>query len=582
MISNIELIGFKQFSQFKITCRKNNILVGPNNSGKSTILDALRILNDVLRYARRRVSVLKSQGEFGACSTFILDHTNISVPLQNVCTNYQDVNAVICVSHTNGSELRIHLHPEKHVEAFLRYDGRQPRSIAMFRKAFPLDVVVVPTLGPLEETERYVLDETVSRNENTRLASRNFRNIWLRKDADSFSALSDLLAETWRGISLHQPEVVRGPESFLQMFYEENRILREVFWSGFGFQVWLQMITQIMRGTPGSVLVLDEPDIYLHSDLQRKLLRLVKEKFGQSFIATHSTEIINESNPGDILSISNSLRTARRITTEEGYRDIFAYIGSSENAEFARVSRARRIVFFEGNDRRILRRFARKAGAGAILEDTDTVFLQAGGFGQWRRVKEVNWTLENMFGMDVKIACVFDRDYRCDEEIDQFIDQMSSEAIKCHVLGRKEIENYGLERTTLVRAARRKILERQASVDDAELDGLIDSILERMREDVRAKRVASYLSFLQTKKTGRDQSTILREAMAQFDELWSIPRKRFELVPGKEFLSIFSAELQARYRASLSLAQLIGEMRRDEISEDLVDVISDISLFFSE
>ena len=63
---------------------------------------------------------------------------------------------------------------------------------------------------------------------------------------------------------------------------------REIHWSGFGFQVWLQILLQLARGNGDSVLVLDEPDIYLHADLQRRLLRLVGERFPQYFIATCS------------------------------------------------------------------------------------------------------------------------------------------------------------------------------------------------------------------------------------------------------------------------------------------------------
>ena len=54
------------------------------------------------------------------------------------------------------------------------------------------------------------------------------------------------------------------------------------------------------------------------------------------------------------------------------------------------------------------------------------MFLQAGGFSQWRRVKEVEWTLDNVFDLQVKIVSVFDRDYRCDEEVGEFVDSMNS------------------------------------------------------------------------------------------------------------------------------------------------------------
>jgi hypothetical protein len=186
-----------------------------------------------------------------------------------------------------------------------------------------------------------------------------------------------------------------------------------------------------------------------------------------------------------------------------------------------------------------------------------------------------------MFGMHVKIACIFDRDYRCDREVSEFIDQMNSEAIVCHVLGRKEIENYALERQALIRTARKRILERQSTIDDDEIEHLIDDILNRLLPDVRAQRVSKYLSYIQTKDSWREPSTVIHEAMADFELAWEKPNRRFDLVSGKEFLSVFSAELQSRYRASITLTQVINEMRREEISAELVTKIADISAFLS-
>ena len=87
---------------------------------------------------------------------------------------------------------------------------------------------------------------------------------------------------------------------------------------------------------------------------------MVKERFGQIFIATHSAEILNEANSGDILLVNSENRTAQRVTTEDAYRRLYSYIGSSENAEFARLARADRIIFFEGHDKRLLRKLALK------------------------------------------------------------------------------------------------------------------------------------------------------------------------------------------------------------------------------
>ncbi|WP_352523403.1 MULTISPECIES: AAA family ATPase [unclassified Mesorhizobium] len=53
----------------------------------------------------------------------------------------------------------------------------------------------------------------------------------------------------------------------LYMFCPESRIPREIFWAGFGFQVWCQMLTHLIQSSNNSLFLIDEPDIYLHSEL---------------------------------------------------------------------------------------------------------------------------------------------------------------------------------------------------------------------------------------------------------------------------------------------------------------------------
>jgi len=368
----------------------------------------------------------------------------------------------------------------------------------------------------------------------------------------------------------------------MEMYYLDGRKTREVHWAGFGFQVWLQMMTYIVKGTPDSILVLDEPDVYLHPDLQRKLTRIIQENFGQVFVATHSTEIINEVAAGDIFSIDSKERNARRITGEEGYRHVFSYLGSSENAEFSRVARAKRIVFFEGDDRKLLRRFAQKIAKARLLDDPDTVFLKTGGFGRWRRVIEVGWTVENLFGMRVRIAALFDSDFRCDDEIAEFKIEVNGPDILCHVLSRKEIENYALVESAIIRA----MIKRSAlsclplSVEDC--ISIIDTIFEEMHNDVRSAIVGDYMRHHKKIKPHLSDATLVSRAMLVFEPAWAIRDRRYELVGGKDFIAALSSKLYKVTGTSVSLVQLIQEMYVSEIPGDLIDVIHSMETFFAD
>ena len=88
------------------------------------------------------------------------------------------------------------------------------------------------------------------------------------------------------------------------MFCPEHRIDREIYWAGFGFQVWCQMLTFILQARTSSLLIVDEPDIYLHSDLQRQLIRLLEGLGPAILLTTHSTEIVSEVEPESILQLT--------------------------------------------------------------------------------------------------------------------------------------------------------------------------------------------------------------------------------------------------------------------------------------
>lgn len=64
-ITRILFHNFKAFEEFSISIQDVNLLVGPNNSGKSTIIGALRALDSAVRLARTRAPKKIFIGETG-------------------------------------------------------------------------------------------------------------------------------------------------------------------------------------------------------------------------------------------------------------------------------------------------------------------------------------------------------------------------------------------------------------------------------------------------------------------------------------------------------------------------------------
>jgi predicted ATPase len=68
--TRVDFHHFKAFERFTLNLRRFNILVGPNNTGKSTILAAFRILAAALRKATSRRAEIYADLRIG--STAIL------------------------------------------------------------------------------------------------------------------------------------------------------------------------------------------------------------------------------------------------------------------------------------------------------------------------------------------------------------------------------------------------------------------------------------------------------------------------------------------------------------------------------
>ena len=134
----------------------------------------------------------------------------------------------------------------------------------------------MPILGPVEHNEKLYQREAARLALLTHHAARNFRNIWYHFP-ENFEEFRALVKTTWPGMDIEEPDAdYTHTPTRLHMFCPEERIPREIFWAGFGFQVWCQMLTYIIRGRDYSLFLIDEPDIYLHSDLQRQLMGILR------------------------------------------------------------------------------------------------------------------------------------------------------------------------------------------------------------------------------------------------------------------------------------------------------------------
>lgn len=585
-IASVRFRHFKGLRDHRVSLKRMNVLVGPNNAGKSSVLDAFRLLGAAVRHAKRRNPsnvIVDARPVFG----WEVPPTTLPIPLVNAHSDSDEDTAAgtsISFGMRDGGVLELLIRDGARCLLTVDVAGPRVSSAKAFRDRYPIEVLHFPTLGPLEEDEEMLQDEYVERNRSGRRSNRMFRNVWIRQP-ELFPRFKELVEGSWPGVTIKPAEIYGFAPARLEMFYGEKRRDREVSWAGYGFQVWLQLLTHLLAAEGATTLVVDEPEIYLHPDLQRRFFELLRHSDRQVVLATHSAEIVNDAERDEVVLVDRNRRAARRIGDIEGLQEALFTIGSAQNIHLTKLSRGRRVLFLEGQDMRLLRRFAARFGFPALADGGDLTVVPIGGFAQRQKIEDAAWTFGQVLKAEIAIAALLDRDYRSDEEIASIEEGMRGSVPHFHVLGVKEIENYLLVPEAIAAAIASRLRERR--VEHLELSenprGFASDLLERvtdgMRGDVQSQLAAHRIRHLG--RTGRDTATLAKEAFDAFEPVWADLPRRLRIVPGKQALSELNALLGREFAVSITAAQVISHLRPDHLPDDLRAVLADLDRFAS-
>ena len=287
MLTRLEIENFRGFHRHVIPLRSTTIIVGPNNTGKSTIVEALRLIAIVA--ARIPALTFRDPPEW------LLEHADAAVgvrpslqgtgvDLRAVFHQYQEPPAVITGRFEHGESIRVFVGPDGQVHSVIRDAGgalvtTRARAIA----ARPPVVAIEPQVAPLQRDERLLMEDTIRRNLGSTLAPSHFRNqlhyLWER-----FEDFKRLAEETWPGFTIDEL-VLEGDglsgDTVLRLLVRDGPFVGEIALMGHGLQMWLQTMWFLARSHAAGTVILDEPDVYMHPDLQRRLIRYLRRNTGR-------------------------------------------------------------------------------------------------------------------------------------------------------------------------------------------------------------------------------------------------------------------------------------------------------------
>src|SRR5258705_1728534 len=345
MLTPPRLRNFRCFDDHTLDFKPLTIVVGRNNAGKSTLVEALRLVSIVTsRYEDLNYHNVPSwlqipRGHRGVAPSL----HGIELSPGALFNHYADPPALITAHFTDKTGLEIYLGSPYRIHAvLLDRRGNPITSKAAARSIRFPQIATMPQVGPLETNERTLEDSYVRRSADSYLAPRHFRN-QLKLFSSRYSAFKQLVEATWPGVRI--VEFKRGsglPDDPLNLLIQDRDFVAEAASMGHGLQMWLQTMWFLARVGMNAAVVLDEPDVYMHADLQRKLVRLLRNRFRQVIVATHSTEILSEVEAENVLIVDRYRPSSSFAASIPAVQQVLRRMGSAHNIQLTRLWHARK------------------------------------------------------------------------------------------------------------------------------------------------------------------------------------------------------------------------------------------------
>ena len=390
MITNISITNFKKLENIEFTTSQSVVIIGPNNSGKTTVFQALCLWEiGVTNYiAAHKKNDLNRQG-------FIVINRKdlLNSPISDARFLWRDKKVTEKtkerpVSHirlivelsgdTNGKKWKCKTEfVFSNAESFsCRVTSGLQEMIDLYENNNGIHFCFLQPMSGISTTEDKLTQGSIDRKLGEGKTAEVLRNICYEilnpeiKQKDAYNPI-----ESWEkfcnaikimfGAELQQPEFIKST-GLIQLEYIENDIRYDISSGGRGFQQTL-LLFAYMYANPNTILLLDEPDAHLEVIRQRQVFQMISDVANsvdsQLFIASHSEIVLAEAADSSkvIALIENKaieLNAATNSQTIKAIRKSLTEIGWEK---YYLAKSKKHILFLEGStDLEMLKEFAIK------------------------------------------------------------------------------------------------------------------------------------------------------------------------------------------------------------------------------
>jgi len=427
MIHKLVLKNFKRFEEETFLLHNFDMIVGINNSGKSTVLQALAIW----QYCVEQFRIKRKSGTNGI-QIVLPNFTALPVPefilLWNNKTErkYEGKNNLQLIYIEIDVYWKNDLGEEKNFCVQLRYQSPQAlyarplNGWAEFNTIDTLEempyIVYVPPFSGLEPHEKWLAEGNVRQNIGKAQPGSVLRNLLHRvidrkdvaiKDNQDWQEIKTKIKE-WFGIELQKPEYDTTTSTEITVEYKApNKKTFDIISGGSGFHQILTLLVFMYGYKQTTTILFDEPDAHLHVNLQRQILSYLKQSAKtQILMATHSEEFIKNVEINSILSILSGKPKRVQSTSL-----IITAMSAIENIDVVRTEASPFILYVEGeDDERILSAWANTLNLNGVYQKFYPYFLQGSTKEEMKRRSDEHYNALKQIVPEVKRAVLLDYD----------------------------------------------------------------------------------------------------------------------------------------------------------------------------
>lgn len=569
ILQKIQLENFKCYQKTTILFKDLTVIVGQNNAGKSCLIEALRLVAKAAQYAKRK-TYISAPKEFDLplnIKGFKIDTQKLKIDLNLIIYYYVSAKfAKVTAFFCNKSKIEIYLNNSNAFAVVYDDIGQVVKKQSQIADFDFNTICILPQIGPIRVDEKFLSPETVVGDKDTYLSSLHFRNeIYLWKDI-YFAEFKRIAEDTWKGLEIAPMEANPYRDDFINLMVKDDNFTAEIGKMGSGLQMWLQIVWFLARSKDCSIIILDEPDVYMHSDMQRKILELVKLKFPQVIIATHSLEIITRVPPENILEINKKDKKMHYASDYRTAQKIIDDIGGVQNLSLLNLGRQRRCLFVEGKDFHYLNLLNEKMLGRQLYIPS----FEYGGFSNIPQLYGASQMFYDETDNNIKCYALADKDYRDERVVQKYLDEAQEKHLILHIWSRKEIENYFIVPEVLF-----SYIPKEFGLDYEQFLSELDDLLEHEKDSVFDAYANQYRVDSKFLSSGEqwDVSRCNREARIYFNSHWQTLDDKISLVNGKSFIKKIRNQFQTKYGVDVTITKILNSFDKDNIPKEMQEFL---------